>query len=218
MIHPDFHLPVQVQAEVVGDDPDEQVARTIQLMRGYVLEDLNDPLIKEAAAGLGGPGDRETAEAVWSRVKELMRFSDDQGIASRAGSGLASLEYPVVEVLIRPRDVLELSSGGPVTGDCDDFSMLTAALLEANGIRCSFVTAAADPESERYSHVYVVAHLEDGERFPLDASHGEYPGWEVPSSRKREWPLGAGRMMLLLVAIAAVCYLAAGYGGGEEDG
>ncbi len=42
---------------------------------------------------------------------------------------MSSIGHPVVEVLIRPRDVLGLSQSGGV-GDCDDFSMLTAVLRQ----------------------------------------------------------------------------------------
>ena len=74
-------------------------------------------------------------------------------------------------------------------GDCDDFSMYLAALLTANGIACSFITVAADGHApDQYSHVYVVAYP-DGERVACDASHGKYPGWEVPNAfgKIREW-------------------------------
>lgn len=56
---------------------------------------------------------------------------------------------------------------------------------------CSFITVAADPaDKSRYSHVYVQALLEDGSGFPLDASHGDRPGWEVPNPfRRMSWPL-----------------------------
>ena len=50
-------------------------------------------------------------------------------------------------------------------GDCDDFSMLTAALLEASGIPWEFVTVAADRDSPgRFSHVYVRALVEEADQ------------------------------------------------------
>jgi len=47
----------------------------------------------------------------------------------------------LAEVLIRPVDLLAMRTP---SGDCDDFSMLAAAMLRALGIRASFKTAAAD--------------------------------------------------------------------------
>jgi hypothetical protein len=89
--------------------------------------------------------------------------------------------------------------------DCDGFAMYTAALLQAHGIRSSFVTVAADPEQpDRFSHVYVVAYTSDGERIAMDTSHGPYPGWEVGRySRIEEWPVDGGGGLLPLLLLAA---------------
>jgi hypothetical protein len=66
-----------------------------------------------------------------------------------------------------------------------------AAFLTVFGIPYEFVTVAANPnEPEIFSHVYLYAVLPDGSRLPLDASHGDYPGWQVPSahvSRRQVW-------------------------------
>jgi hypothetical protein len=91
--------------------------------------------------------------------------------------------------------------------------MYAAALLVAAGVSASFVTVAADEaDPGRYSHVYVAAYPKGGGRVPLDASHGEYPGWEVESryGRRREWPVtgGGGRELLVWAGMVAVV----GYG------
>jgi transglutaminase-like putative cysteine protease len=111
-----------------------------------------------------------------------MSFVEDSDIAAPIDIGGAD----AVEVLVRPRD---LSRGNDI-GDCDDYTGWTAALLEANGIPCTFCTVAADArDPARYSHIYVVAYL-NGVRVPMDCSHGQYPGWESPVAyRKREWPV-----------------------------
>lgn len=214
MYHPDFTLPVTYSAEVVGDDPDEQVTRTVELMSQYAREDLNDPLLLSAAGKLRGKTQPETANNVWAFVRGLMKFQEDHETASR-GRGLSSLGHPVIEVLIRPRDVLEIhASGRRQAGDCDDFSMLTAALMEANGVRCNFVTAAHEPGQERFSHIYVAAYV-DGERLVMDTSHGENLGGEHPSHRIQEWPVSSNPGCLVLIAIAVVF---AYYFMTEEDG
>jgi hypothetical protein len=76
------------------------------------------------------------------------------------------------------------------SGDCDDFSMLCAAMLRALGIESAFKTIAADSaDPTRYSHVYVMAIRPEGE-LALDCSHGSTPGWEAPAVGKtRLWPL-----------------------------
>jgi hypothetical protein len=76
-------------------------------------------------------------------------------------------------------------------GDCAIFSECVAAFLTVFGIPWELVTVAVNPsEPEVFSHVYLYAVLPDGSRLPLDASHGDYPGWQVPSahvSRRQVW-------------------------------
>jgi hypothetical protein len=64
------------------------------------------------------------------------------------------------------------------------------------GYKVWFATLAASPDSQDYSHVYVVVRDHQGNRIPLDASHGGYPGWEAPEAgrgmRYREWPVEGG--------------------------
>jgi hypothetical protein len=93
--------------------------------------------------------------------------------------------------------------------------MLIAALLTAKNIRCRFVTVAADPSDgyQSFSHVYVAAYAE-GRRMPLDASHGSWPGWEVPLKavgRIREWPVNDDSYCprAAWLALAALTVLAA---------
>jgi hypothetical protein len=76
-------------------------------------------------------------------------------------------------------------------GDCDDFTMMLCALLGCCGLGYEIITVAASPrEPGTFSHVYCRAVLPDGSRVPLDASHGKYPGWQVPTahvSRLQAW-------------------------------
>ena len=185
------------EATLTGDDPDQQVADTIGLMSHYVREDSRNPTVIKDAAQIAPPGTDPT-EAVFWHVKQLIRFQHDEVTAKPLESRLLKmgLGYPVVEVLIRPVDMLTWreDTGQQQVGDCDDYAMLTAALLRAHGIRSSFVTAAADPRIPgQFSHVYVAAYPESG-RIALDTSHGSYPGWEVSEhvTRREEWPLEAG--------------------------
>jgi len=196
------------EARLTGDDPDQQVADTIHLMTGYVREDSSAPVVREAALEAAPDDDPDmVVEGVFHFVRRLIRFQHDEITAAPLASRLAKagLEgVPVVEVLIRPRDLLtwqQDTGRGPV-GDCDDYAMLTAALLRARGVESSFVTVAADPAFPgQFSHVYVAAYPPSG-RIALDTSHGQYPGWEAQGvGRREEWPVGAGLVGLLLAGL-----------------
>lgn len=183
---------VHVTVKVTSDDPDEQVKDTIGLMTQYALEDASTIDIRRDAAracnvlGLDSSPESRCA-SLWQWVKNKIRFQEDQHLAAPLErAGLSAKDYPVVEVLVRPVDI----SRGAQNGDCDDFSMYLASLLTAAAIPCSFVTVAADShQPQNFSHVYVAAYP-NGNRIPLDASHGQAPGWEVPRyTRRQEWPV-----------------------------
>jgi len=131
-----------------------------------------------------------------------------------------------VEIPPLPRDLLALPV--PVAqGDCDDYSMLAASMLLAEGIPCAFVTVAADSrDPSQFSHVYVVSRR-GGARIPIDASHGPSVGWETPEFyRRSEWPVAQPlvvdidpeklRLPLLLGLAAALVLLWGGKKDGEE--
>lgn len=183
--HPHFAGPVRIAVTPLGDRPDDQVAQTIQLMRRYSSEDARTPTVQAAAArSLRQYPGADPVSAVFFFVKHQLRFLHDEQTAA----ALPHLGGTVIETLVRPVDILD-SSGH---GDCDDFSMLTAAMLTAIGVPAAFVTVAADPSApDQYSHVYVAAYPAPGVRIPLDTSHGPRPGWETPSrfGKRREWPL-----------------------------
>jgi len=84
------------------------------------------------------------------------------------------------QLIIDPSALLSMAKW---IGDCSTFTMLVCSLLKCLGVPYDLVTVAVDPrEPQLYTHVYPEAILEDGARLPLDASHGPYPGWQVPSS------------------------------------
>lgn len=195
VFHPDFGQVVSYQSQQLSDCPDQQVNATIGLMRQLVLADapyLQSDALTAAAMGNGCP-----VSGVFSYVKGKIRFQlDEQTASSINGAVPQSDEKPIVEILIRPRDLSQLCMlQSNAVGDCDDFSMYAACLLTALGIPCSFATVAAsgdDPNA--YSHVYVVAYpTSQGSvvRIPIDCSHGPQVGWEAPNryGKFREWPV-----------------------------
>lgn len=118
--------------------------------------------------------DRQCAQAIWYFVHGFLSFRPHEDLAANVvGIPPDGVDR---QILISPASLLALPSP---QGDCAIYSSLTAALLLARGIKASYRTTASDKEEEwRWSHVYVIAHLRDGD-FVMDTSHGDYPGWET---------------------------------------
>lgn len=157
-------------------DPDLATAQTVELMCRYIGESQADPLVQAAAAQAAKWGS-PWAGAFWF-TKHLVKFQSDEALT------MALLnENDNLELLITPSVMLRSSKP---QGDCDDFVMMVCAILCCCEVDWEIVTVAADPqEPDRFSHVYCRAVLADGLlRMAIDASHGRYPGWEVPPARR----------------------------------
>lgn len=203
---------VRYNVQNMSTDPESQVRQTLGVMREKVAEDSGNPVfvsrvrrmfdvrmypgVKGMGVGRGvvpGTADQiDLAQRVWLHTKQNIKFQRDEV----TGEGIAGLPADeVVETIIRPMDMATAIDQGGAVGDCDDFSMYLAGCLKSLGIPCSFVTIAADSRAPgQFSHVYVVAYPQSGNgmrvRMPLDASHGEYPGWEKEEyGRYQEWPV-----------------------------
>jgi Transglutaminase-like superfamily len=194
----------------LGWVPDMQVGQTVALMCERVREDAQDVgFVAHAQSVLQGDWTR-----AWGHVKGVVKFHRDEelggGVSGVVGEGVAG---DTVEFIIRPREMAKFVERGQACGDCDDFSMYLACLLETVGIPCAFVTVAADERApNQYSHVYVRAYPPGEDAIALDASHGEYPGWEVPNyfGKLREWPVrgdGFSGLLMLIGAAAGAVYL-----------
>ena len=214
LFHPGIGEWVNYSTQPLPEDGDEQVARVIQVMRGYVNEDYQTPMVTAQALSALQSNPNDPLQAVFDHVKGRVAFQLDDTIAGPVYPLLGSHPPSVVEVLIRPVDMAGETAGH--VGDCDDFAMYTAALLLNLGIPCSFVTIAADPtDPSRFSHVYVAAYPGDGRgRVAMDTSHGDGPGWESPRQfRIQEWPvqsIGGKWWMVLGLALAATWGLGKG--------
>ena len=188
---------VRYSVHELSSTPDDQVSQTIDVMRRRVFEDSQVPWFRDRATQIIGRGsESDKVAAAHAHTRNTIRFQQDE----ESGAGIRGLGLPtaeIVEVIVRPADMARYVDAGQAIGDCDDFSMYVAALCESQGIPCGFVTVAADPrDPSQYSHVYAVAYPKDEfgrrVRVPIDASHGEYAGWEVPDrfSKRREWMVG----------------------------
>ena len=190
--HPAFAGVIRYEIEDRPSDDDEEcTAQTVAKMARYIREDSASPIIRQAAHAAAGAwrNARKEAEAVHEWIRGHVRFVPDDQLAEELNLERPILRRPAfAEVLVRPVDLLTMPDP---RGDCDDFAMLTGAMLRALGIESELRTAAAEPEDPSvYSHVYVIAHLPGRGRLALDSSHGPYPGWEVqPAGKVTDWPI-----------------------------
>lgn len=193
----------------LGDNPDEQVARTMRRMGELATEDAANPIFQAFAArtfaGVN-PADKEAViQRAYEHVANAIEFQRDE----LSGAGLEGIDTnDLVEFIVRPVDMCRYIDQGIAIGDCDDFSMLLSALLATQGIPTKFCTVAADGRApDQFSHVYCVAYL-DGERIPLDASHGDYVGWEVPNryGKRQEWASDGGCPLIKIALFGAAAW------------
>jgi hypothetical protein len=195
----------------LGDFPDGQVVATMRRMGELASEDASNPIFQAFAArtfaGID-PSDKDAIiDRAFERVRGAIRFQNDEV----SGAGLGDVApSDLVEFIVRPVDMCRYIDSGIAIGDCDDFSMVLSALLATQGIPSKFCTVAADERApDQFSHVYCVAYP-DGERIPLDANHGDYPGWEVDQERrvgrKQEWSASGGCPLITLAVIGAAAW------------
>jgi hypothetical protein len=175
-------------------DDETATAQTIALMAHFAREDSKSELIRTithqavSAAPFARNGDAGSqARAIFDWIRTHIRFGED---AAKAAELAGVTDPALAEVLIRPVDLVTMPHP---TGDCDDFSMLAAAMLLAVGIEPAFQTIAADrAHPDLYSHVYTLAFCPEG-AYALDASHGQFFGWRATAQGKqRTWPVLTG--------------------------
>jgi hypothetical protein len=185
--HPWFDGAAAYEVEWLPEDSDSAVLRTMERMGELVRHGARLPEVERAAGPLRRRSRRDTYDAVFHWVKDRVRFVRDSELASHL-SGLADPDG--AEVLIPPADLLRMVEP---RGDCDDFSMAGAALLESLGLPWSFRVIAADGgRPDQFSHIYLAGELESGEPYPLDISHGDAPGLELENryDKRGAWGLG----------------------------
>lgn len=179
-----WQSPVRVDA---SPDPDQATAQTIAIMSGHIRNGARDGLVAAAASealaqfgmlafGLGNGDERmRIAEACWWWCKNRIKFVHHEFLLRKY---LGERDH--LQGLISPEVLVRMDRPA---GDCAIFTEMLGALLSVAGVPFEIVTVAVNPnEPEVFSHVYPRAVMSDGRRLALDASHGKYPGWQVPSS------------------------------------
>lgn len=182
-------------AESVRTNPYDNLTSTtdtINKMIGLVQQNVSSPTIQKALDEIElGLGNNTSAED-WCRgifwyVKKHVKFATDEHTLVQ-DLGIQDLEDGK-ELLFSPSYLLQMPTP---TGDCDDFSTLIATLLIAAGVQqVFFCTVAADSKDpSAFTHVFVRVMLSNGKMLALDASHGQYPGWETKNQFKQiNWPI-----------------------------
>lgn len=210
--HPDFGVPVNYTFERLPEGADAQVSKTMDRVRDYIRQDATSPIIQDEARRCIERGDGNPIKGVWDLCKSSMKFKHDSDIANDLDTKDPRIS-DVVEVLIRPADqAMLIALRGMGVEDCDGYEMFAGCLLHSLGFQCALVTVAAEPtEPKRFSHVYLACYV-NGQRIPLDFSHGPYPGWECPNlGRIREWPIWVTKREQAEKALAPIAVLAGAF-------
>jgi hypothetical protein len=174
----------RVQADL--EDPDHATAQTISVMCGHVADSVygESPLTRRAAVDAVRRFKGRIRGAFWWPKHEI-KFVHHSKLIRRWLNEADQLQLLISpeRLLAMPR--LPIAGERRPTGDCAIFCMLVAALLECYGLGWQFVTLAVDPrEPSLYTHVFTRAIFPDNSVYPLDASHGPGPGWQVPMNRR----------------------------------
>lgn len=159
-----------------------------RLAHGYSRHPSVVAAVSHALSASVPSSQRDVACAIFYWVRTTIRFVEDETLLyEQLGVDLEDLDK---ELLIVPPVLLAMPNP---QGDCDDFSLLLAAMLLCAGLKPYFVTVAADPlEPHKFSHIYICVHLADeSNHLCLDAGNRlamVAPGWESANvTRKAIW-------------------------------
>lgn len=160
----------------------EATRRTMLLMQSLIWGSVGMPIIHRASTIVRASAiaSNELLNAALFRwVRMNLVFKPDEELIAQGHEGR--------ELLIAPDVLLQMN---PAEGDCDDFSMVTAAVAISLNMRVKLVAVALEPHNPgRYSHIFtqVLDCDETGRQFwvTLDCSHGLYAGWEVQGQLAR---------------------------------
>jgi hypothetical protein len=178
---------------------DEATAQTIRKMVSLVRASVNDPHVmayaKQAVWTFGGGASgglrignqfvrfdardpRVCAFGDFWWVKSHLKFVHHEKLLY---SWLNEADQ--LQLLTKPADICKGLL--PAEGDCAIYTMMIATLLSVQNVPWELVTVKCDPKRpDEYAHIFPRVILPSGKRVALDASHGAYPGWEVPQEHR----------------------------------
>jgi len=157
--------------------------QTIALMRGLVWGSVGTPIIHRASATVrknANASNELLSVALHRWVRMNINYVPDEMLVDQGAEGR--------ELLIAPNVLLAMN---PAEGDCDDFSMVAAAIATSLGMAVRFVAVALEKNNpNRYSHIFIQVRDNvgpNGEKdwVTLDCSHGLWAGWEVTGQLQR---------------------------------
>jgi hypothetical protein len=177
----------------LSDDPDTATAQTVQEMCRQIHAAASDPLVLAIASYAvrtirGGPAwlgsgippfsnARVMAESCWWWCKHYMRFKHHGSMFEVWAPDLGDPRTKL-QLLISPDVLVRMNR---MEGDCAIYTMMLGAMLASLGLAWEICTAAVDArQPDIFGHVWLLAVYPDGAREALDASHGRFPGWQVP--------------------------------------
>lgn len=152
-----------------------QTRITLRLMRETANRSLYDPVVIEAAVHAVRSADGRNTEALARELSTYLR------------AHLAFLPDGLIqgEILRSPRYLLdEISQHGKARADCEDASMLTAALAKSVGVPARFVALGFFGPSEPFRHVYTELHTPRG-WVPVDPTEPERAGMRALLATRR---------------------------------
>jgi Transglutaminase-like superfamily len=172
-----------------SDDPDTGTAQTVDRMRAAAEKDcVSEPVMRATSMALlfGDASEAGRVRAIHDWISTQIKFRQDDPVCSMILGFDEELD-----MLIHPARLLTMQRP---SGDCDDFTMLTCAMLLCADIPCEIVTIKADPrDPNRYSHVYAQAITLEG-IIPMDCSqsaqHGYPVGWQPEAGVTERTPWG----------------------------
>lgn len=188
------------QADLLDDN--RATAQTVQRMCELVNDAAGDPLIESTARSIVNVDDLHSRQkicaAAWDWCKQNIRFVPDEEQLMRTLNRTGERELLISpSVMIRPELLAKARGVHEMQGDCDDFVTMLRSLIGVFRVPTVTITLKCERKDHlnRWSHVCSGAVLEDGSLFPLDASHGDYPGWSVPAQDVFEYAVwdSAGR-------------------------
>jgi hypothetical protein len=174
---------------VSGGD-DDYTRQAVMAMHHLATRDAHSHAVRECAVAAarqfeGHTTAQELADAIFDHVQQLVAYEYEDQMQTPF-TDMARIIYD--QTLIAPSALLQMPK--PRT-DCVGFSMLVASMCRLFGIPTAYKTIAAEPGSEAFSHVYVIAQLAPGRFYALDASNAPGPGFEfdLPTGKKSKvWP------------------------------
>ena len=160
---------------------DTAIYKTLQIMAELTIKAMSDPLVRwhaeDAVAGVPPGDDQAEIDAVRAYLRARVTYRRDP---------------QPVEWLQAPGWVIQcyLDKGRTAQLDCDDLSMLVAALLGSIGHRVAFRVISTLP-TEEYNHVLVMVYPESGPPVRVDLTEAWLPDGfpQARETRADEVPL-----------------------------